>query len=249
MANIPKFLKQSGIALLYNGTSELVYYVPDDYFTDVKNPNASIVGQYVYVLGVFDWGIVDEHGKLQKSHIFKYPTMIQCKPYTIEKIKGLSLRNTKPKDYQVLHFKNGDEAISNINLPNSIDNVESLFSMMVINGGKQPNTIPYDKLHEYFEQSMKINGYSFGINMQFFGILISELERDPNDLSKPFRYTPMSDMTKYQQISIKTVPKYTSPFIALTSENFDESLMASVMLSTEDEDKIKDSPLEKVVMA
>ena len=86
------------------------------------------------------------------------------------------------------------------------------------------------------------------MSMQFFGILVSELERDPNDLSKPFRYTSMTDMTKYKQVSIDTVPKYTSPYVALTSKNFDESLMASVMLSDEDEDKIKDSPLEKVVM-
>lgn len=245
---IPSFLKQVDNALIYNGTGELVYYIPEAYFTDVKNPTAKVVGQYVYAIGVFDWGLIDEHGKEVKSHIFKFPTMIQCKPYNVEKVKRLSIRGTKPEDYRILHFRKGDEVVSDINIPNTVDNVENLFGMMVINGGRQPHTIPYDKLHEYFEQSMELNNLSFGMNMQFFGILVSELERDPNDLSKPFRYTSMTDMTKYKQVSIDTVPKYTSPYVALTSKNFDESLMASVILSDEDEDKIKDSPLEKVVM-
>ncbi len=247
MSALPKFLKQEGNALVYNSTGELVYYIPDAYFTDVKNPTAMIMGQYVYAIGVFDWGLIDDKGKLLKSHIFKYPTMIQCKPYRIEKVKSFSLRNTKPMDYQVLHFRKGDEAISDINIPNTVDNVENLFGAMVITGGRQPHTIPYDKLHEYPEQSMELNGLSFKINMQFFGIMFSELERDPNDISKPFRHTAMNDMTNYQQVAIDVVPKYTSPYVALTSKNFDESLMASIMLSGEDEDKIKNSPLEKVV--
>ena len=247
MADLPKFLTLKDNTLLYNGTGELVYYIPSSYFTDTKNPAAKIVGQYVYSIGVFDWGLIAENGKEIKSHLFKYPTMIQCKPNRIEKVKKLSIRNTKPMDYHILHFKKDDEAISDINTVQSVENVENLFGLMVITGDRQPHTIPYDLWHEYFEQSMNINGTSFKINMQFFGIMVSELARDPHDLSKPFRYTPMNNMTDYQQVAIDVVPKYVSPYVALTSKNFDESLMASVMLSGEDDEKIKDSPIEKVV--
>ena len=55
-------------------------------------------------------------------------------------------------------------------------------------------------------------------------------------------------MRDYQQISVKMIPKYTSPYVALTSENWDESLMASILLSDQPEEAIKYSPIEKVVM-
>ena len=80
--------------------------------------------------------------------------------------------------------------------------------------------------------------------MQMFGIMVSKLCRDPNDISKPFRYTSMDNMNKYQMISIDMISKFTSPYTAITSNNFDEGLMASMLIDPKD---IKSSPLEKVV--
>src|SRR5574344_303928 len=85
---------------------------------------------------------------------------------------------------------------------------------------------------------------SYGLNMQMFGIMISELCRDANSIETPYRLT---DMKKgYQQISVKNVPKTISPFVAITRENFDESLMASIILSDKPDEEIKSSPLERL---
>ena len=78
--------------------------------------------------------------------------------------------------------------------------------------------------------------------MQLFGIIISEICRNYSDESKPFRLSNMNNMNDYRPVSIKTVPNYISPYVSFTSENFDESIMAAMVM---DEDK--PSPLEKVM--
>lgn len=244
---LPSFLKQQDEKVIYNDTGELVYYIPDTYFGDTKSPIAIILGSYVTTMGIFDWALVDEHGKHGKAHVFKYPTIIKCKPDRIESVKGLSLNGLKAMDYKILHFKKGDEAISDVNVPRIIDNVEALFSMMILVQNKLPVTIPYDKLQEYFPENMALNASGYGLSMQMFGLMISELCRDPQDNSKPFRLSKEinQSMYGYRQISIKQVPKFISPFTALTSENWDESLMSAITMSQEGNDTV--SPLERVV--
>lgn len=245
---IPVFLKQKDNALLFSGEGEFLFYLPESYFADVKkNPIAEVIGQYVSTVGICDWALVNKNGKVGEAHPFKFPTVFLCKPYEIEKVKNLSLNNYPPMDYRILHFKEGDEVVSDINVPQIIDNAELVQGMISIVSGKLPKSVPYDKLHEYCPEALELNGSGYGLNMQLFGIMISELCRDNKDLSKPFRHSSMNNMNGYQQISVKMVPKYTSPYVALTSENLDESIMAAVLLSDEPEENIKYSPIEKII--
>ena len=55
----------------------------------------------------------------------------------------------------------------------------------------------------------------------------------------------MNDMNKYKPINIKMVPKYISPYTAITSENWDESVRAAVLMKDKEDAPV--SPLEKVV--
>lgn len=238
---IPKFLKQEGDALIFNQEGELVFYIPEEFFS---NNIAEIAGSYVSTIGICDYAIVSANGKIGEVKPFRFPTVFLCKPSSIEKVKKLRLGNTSgDKDYRVLHFVKGDEVISQTRVPQIIDNVETFFRLMVITG-RIPTTISYDKGHEYFPENMELNGSSYGLNMQLFGILWSELCRDPKDISKPFCTTSMSNMNGYKPVSIKATPNYVSPYVAITSENFDESLRSAVLIGDED---IKYSPLEKVV--
>jgi hypothetical protein len=56
----------------------------------------------------------------------------------------------------------------------------------------------------------------------------------------------MKDLHKYTAISIKTVPKYISPYTSLTSENWDDAIRGAVLLSDKVE-KTPESPLEKIL--
>ena len=249
MANkIPPFLKVIDDTAYFTGKGELIYYIPDRYFSDSKNSIGLISGEYVSTIGVFDWALVDENGKVGNPHTFKFPTILLCKPNRIEKVKDVSINGTEARDYQILHFKDGDEAISDINIPKVVDNVEAMFRMCIMVENKLPPTVPYDKLHEYFPENMELNAGGYGLSMQLFGIMISRLCRDKKDPSREFRHSKSfrdGNMTDYKQISVIEVPKFISPHVALASQNWDESLMSAIQMSADGNNTI--SPLERIV--
>lgn len=248
MANEVNFLTEKNNALLFNQEGELHIYIPESYFTDVKkNPPASIIGQYITFLGIANWALVSTTGKVGEIHDFIYPTMVTCKPDRIEKVKNVSLKGTKAIDYRVLHFKKGDEVISNVNIPEDADIAELVLKNLTIVSGKLPPTLSYDKALTLAPDAMELNGNSYGTNMQFFGIMISEVFRDPHDISKPFRYSNTTDMTNYQHVGVKTVANFVSPYVSLASENIDESIIASVLLSDKPDSELGHSPLERVL--
>lgn len=244
--NLPKFLTLKDNSLIYNqDNSTFVFYVPANYFNNsVKVPIAEYYGQYVSMIGVCNWGIIDENGKRITLKPFTFPTMFMCKPYETEKIKNLQLDNTEPSDYILLKFKKGDEVVSQIRVPQLIDNAEMFFKMAIMTA-KIPTTIPYDRLWELFIESAALNGFNYKLNAQLFCLLISYICRDPKDISKRFNETAMTDMTKYRPIDIRMVPKFISPYTAITSENWDEAMRAAIELSGKED--TPESPLEKIV--
>lgn len=244
--DVPKFCKLDNEKVIFNEEGELLYFVPENYFVDVKqHPIAERYGQYVSLAGIFDWALVDTKGKIGDIKPFMFPSIMLCKPSFIEKVKGYVINDTPVRDYRIFHFMKGDEVISDINTPNIIDNVETLFGMMIVSANKMPNTIPYKEIYKYFPKSMEVNGDSYGVNMQFFGMITAELYADPKDPTRPYRLTDMKNPTGYKRLSIKQKPNYVSPFVAITNENIDESIMSAVLLDNPDE--YKESPLEKIM--
>lgn len=233
------FKEDSNGKVTYTGTGEVIYYIPENYFDTKK---AIVVGEIIETIGIFTYELRDNNGKKVKQELFSCPTMISCKPSSITKEAELLLPGSKEaKAFRLLHFKNGDELICNTNVPKSVDNVEKFVDLLI--RAKLPDTIPYDMIHEYIIENANLNGFNYKVSGQLFGILISELYRDPKDLSKPFRLSDMTDMTGYQAISILKIPKYTSPYTAITSENADEAIAAAITTKGK-----TDSPLEKVMM-
>lgn len=248
--NVPNFLKLENSSLLFNlDDSEFIFYIDEVFFNDTtKNPIAQINGEYVTSIGICNWAIADKNGKVSTPKLFCFPTMFMCKPYAIEKVKGLKLTDdAEPSDYRLLRFRKGDEVISETRVPKIIDNVELFYKLAVISA-KIPNSVPYDEGWKLFLENMELNDKSYNLSAQLFGILWAAICRDPQDITKPFRFSDMKDMTAYKPISIKMVPKYISPYTSLISEGWDESLMSAIMLSDEEESKIKSSPLEKIIM-
>ena len=244
---VPSFLKLEGEALVFNeDNKEFIFYLPEVFFNSTsKNAIAEIKGEYVSSIGLCNWAIVDSNGKRSELKPFRFPTMFLCKPYEIEKVKGVKLDYDKePTDYRLLHFRKGDEVVSQIRVPQIIDNVELFFKLAIITA-KIPTSIPYDEIWKIFLENMELNGNKYGINAQLFGIVQSEICRDPKDISRPFRYTDMKDMHAYKPISIKMTPKFISPYTSIVSEGWDEGLVSAVLMK--DKEDIPESPLEKIV--
>lgn len=236
---LPYFLKREENSLIYDDDGEMVFFLPESYFT---RENAIIIGEVINTIGIFNYVIYDKNGK-QKTKLtpFNFPSSFLTRPGEIEIKKQVKLtKNSDVDDYRLLKFRKGDVVVVSMKVPQMIVNVEELFSMIM--GGNIPNTIRYDKLHEYPVYSIQLNGNKFGFNNQIFGIIFGELCRDMDDESIPFRLTGKTDMNAYKMIGVKDVPKIISPYAAITSENWDDSTVAAIMNK-----KHKYSPLEKIM--
>lgn len=237
---IPFFLKRKDDALLFNGDGQFIFYVPETYF---DSKNAIIVGDYVNILGILNYSIENKTGGNGGLRTFNFPTVFLTKPTTIDKVKDVKLTKTTPsQDYRLLKYNKGDMVVVSTKVPQDIVNVEDFYRLFVITGNI-PNTIPYDKLQDYFIESMTLNGASYGISLQMFGILLSELCRSVKDESIPFRLAKEKDMTNYRPVSIKVIPKLISPYSAITSENWDEAVVNAIINKGD-----KTSPMEKILM-
>lgn len=248
---IPPFTRrdtETGKALLFNGTGSLEYLIPENYF---DRGSAVIVGAFVRLLGSFTYRLVSDTGKLGDITIFNWPTVFLCRPSSIEKARNIQLdEKTPPGDYRILVFQDGDQLVSDIFTPQDIDNTKELLSIHIMTG-KIPRQLPYDQLYMYPYDSMVLNGNSFNIHTQMMAMIYSKLCRDPDDVSKIFRLSKAidEDLCSYVPMSIKDVPKYISPYASITSENIDEGIVSSILL-TDDEENGKEhtySPLEQVL--
>jgi hypothetical protein len=237
-SKLPDFISMKGDSAIYSGDGEFIFYVPEKFF-DLNV--AFYAGEYINILGVMNYSI-SKNGSKGKLKDFIYPTRFLTKPYKIDKLKDVKLIATsKSQDYRALRYKNGDAIIVDINVPEDIKNVEDFVNLFVITGNI-PNTIPYDKLQDYFIQNIKYNGNNYNICLQIFGIVISELCRSTKDINTPFRLANESDMTNYNPISIKALAKIVSAYSSITSENIDDAIMHAAM-----NDKKVISPLERVL--
>ena len=236
---IPSFCRKEDDSLIFNQDGELVFYIPETYF---ESRNAEIIGNIVSLMGVFNYTIFDKNGKNNGLKTFKLPTIFFTKPGEITKMKNVSLiKQQAPSDYRLLHYRKNDVIIVQDPVED-VTNSENFFTLFLITT-KFPTTIPYDELYTYFTKNAKLNGFNYGVNDQMFGILMSEICRDPRDERVPFRLSGIKDMNAYKPISIKMVPKYVSPFASITSENWDQAVVNAIL------DKPgKRSPMEPILM-
>ena len=243
MAFKAPFLRQEGNVIKFKGEGEFVFIVPEMYFA---RKCAVVEGEYINLLGTIDYSILrgNETDITKRINNFFFPSMFYTKPGRMEKVKNLNI-NGEHEDYRLLYYKDNDtdEIISNTKVPQDIEYVERL-NALFIKSGHINKSIPYDKLQDYFFESIRLNGASYKVSAQLFGVVISELCRDPHNMSNPFRWSKTIDenMYGYKSISIKDVPKYISPYQSLISENWDDAVIGAIMNDNEIE-----SPMEKIM--
>lgn len=235
---LPNFLKRDGESILFNADGEFVFYVPEVFF---ESKYAVAEGEFISVLGILQYQLFDSNGKaIGKMKEFKLPSTFITKPCDIDKVKDADLGDGRKLDVRVLKYHKGDQIIVSTKIPQLTSNIESFFKLFI--SGKQPKFIPYNEIQNYYLEAAQINGMNYGVTTQLLGVVISELYRDPSDLSKPYRLSKDFNNKNYEPINILEVPKYISPYTAFTSQNFDDAIVSA---ATNKNDTY--SPLEKLL--
>ena len=243
---LPGFIRVKGDVVYYAGTGEFLLFVPEVFF---NRSIAVIEGEYVELIGILNY--ITNHDpsksmKLSGLKTFYFPSRFITKPGSIEKVKNLQITKNYMADYRILHYTdNGeDQIIVSTKVPQDINNVEDFFRVF-IDSGTIPNTIGAKEMYKYILDNMEINGNSYHLPCSLFGLLTSEICRNPNNENQPFRLC--SDFDKndyaYKPMSVKDIPKVVSPFTSITSENFDKAVVGAIMNKEK-----KNTPLERVLM-
>lgn len=215
------------------------FYVPEYYFNGA-NPIALIVGEYINIIGVLDYTVFNEDGSNIGLKPFRFPTVFLTQPREIEKLKNVKLtKNSEEQDYRVFKYYYGDTIVVSTKVPKDAANIGEFYKLFL--SGHLPTTIRDIDMHEYFSDNILLNGGSYSkIGMQLLGVVTSEMCRDATDRSKPYRLS--ADKSKgYYAANIREIPKLVSPFTAITSENWDEGVMAAIEM-----DSNKESPMEAI---
>lgn len=238
--NTPSFIKVKDNSYLFANEGTLKFYIPEKYFS---NKLAQFEGECISLFGMFSYAIFDKNDKaIGKLRTFKFPISFLTKPDEIEIAKGIVLTsNNKPSDYRILKYHKDGVVVVNYNIAEDAENIQRWYS--AIDTGALPNNLPYDELQNYFLRNVQLTGNKYSVSLQLIGVVISELCRSRKDINSPFRMSGSDDMNNYQWMSIKDIPKGTSPFTALQSEEWDKAVISSITLDTN-----KDSPLEKIMM-
>ena len=237
---IPSWLKKDGESVLYNGDGYFAFFVPERYFDGKNSAKAIIYGEYVNLFGVLDYQLFTNTGKANGPvRCFKFPTVFLTKPTSIEKARNIKLAEwSNAQDYRVLKYEKNAQIIVSTKVPQDLQNVEFFYSLFL--RGNLPTTIPYEELYTYLTENIELAGESYGLTNQILGVVVSEMARDPNNLEKAFRN---SNAKHYTAINIKDIPKFISPYSAITSENWDEAVVNAI-----ENKSTRDIPMEKILM-
>jgi hypothetical protein len=237
----PKFIKVQGQSYVFNGEGTFVFYVPEKYFSTGL---AVLEGEFVSLFGILSYAILNKEGKAVSGlHNFNFPALFMTKPDDIEIAKHIKLtKNTKEQDYRLLKYTNNGKIVVNYEIPvDAAVNLKAFYRAFQF--GNIPNTVPYDEGQNYFLRNILLTENKYNVSLQLIGMVWSESCRALNDTSIPFRLSKSNDMTAYQMINIKDIPRDVSPFTAFTSETWDKALVSAIVT-----DKNEESPLEKIMM-
>ena len=147
---LPTYMKKKGDVIYYDGDGELIYYIPEKYFS---TNNAIISGEYITVFGLFNYGVFDSNGKNNGLKMFNYPTMITCKPTSISKESEMLLKGTHTAiPYTLLHFKKGSELICSTRIPQDVTSVEKYINLLF--RANLPENIKYEDMYKIMDRNI-----------------------------------------------------------------------------------------------
>lgn len=211
---------------------------------------AEIVGKDVKILGLIEIKVYDTEEDVEKNHarnvFFKHIGMIITCPSSITDVR----HKGEDDKYINLTYKQGDAFIQNVNVTQDSKVASIVLDLMT--SGYFPNVIPYDEIAQYWSDASAYNGVGLSaMSQSSIELIVSELCRDPKNLSRSFRHKiaedPHTDKMRWKMINIKLLPRYSSVFSSITSGDARNNLISIVSRLRNGSQQI-DSPVEDAIL-
>jgi hypothetical protein len=174
-----KFVKDpNSDAVIFTG-EELIAYIPERYgiYTLLS------IDEYVSALGIFDLSI---DGK--KAGIM-IPAVLVMDP------SELDVKIINGDTYKVCTFKHGDRFLVN-SFVVQLNKMGYYIWKEFLSNGKIPSFITYDVIFGLLDDLKEVSGTGIDASHAVFEIVYQHLYRDPDDLSKLYRLTPMTKQAR-----------------------------------------------------
>lgn len=225
-------------------------YIPESLFkeTDSESAVATEYGEGFKVVGIFNMRFFKFDQEPRESaplRTFNYPNPIVTYPDS-STIQKLELIPGRPDRYRILRYNLGDVLMSSEEVE-AVGNCTKFLHMII--RAKIPGTMPYDKFIKVWENNFDVNSFNPGVPSVTLQMIWAELCRDPDDVTKPFRYKyglGGASPTDYRLVNMNTVAAATSVFSGLSFERLGEK-MASAINMTRSGVEQRRSPVEDVL--
>lgn len=248
------YIKVDGTQVIFTG-KYMEVYIPSFYF---EKDLTRIIGNLVNTIGVFTFRVfntdemikIDKIRNSTKLNTFNFPGVIDLIP-TSQFTKTLELLDDLDEEDSnkqvILQFFENDILIENTTV---IKRTGDMIKFMnLINGGKLPNTIAYNKILDLMINASSVSGVELGVTAATIELMLSELCRDPKNINKAFRFKANlanTNMNDYKMNNIRKIAALNSTFTAVTFEDFNTALTYS-MNKVIDKEEETISPVEEVI--
>lgn len=242
-----KYLKIEGTKIIMNKPYKYAEaYIDEEYFETAKMTR---VGRGYEVIGIFNMMFfTDVETKKDASPLLlmNFPSKFFTIPFSEDKKKMTLSKDIGERNYIVFKYYEGDSIFDNVSLVANFSNTEAFFK--VFGDGKFPKCVPFDEILNYMLNNMRINQQkNLDSTPLIFSFIVGESIRAKADKSIPYRLKYDKGEFGWIGANTRSIAANNSTFTAITFEDPNAMLQASLARDEEDDKDNIESPLERTI--
>lgn len=223
------------------------FYIPLDYFSGNVQSFAEDRGQTMHVFGVFNVAFFDESNKLIEMRLMNLPTWIDINVNESTTGDVKLLGDTTPTRCKILKYMKGAKIMPSTVIKDS-SNAETFLSL--VTKGSIPHAVPYNKAKTIWQKNLDLNDAHLGVPSVILELILSASYRYAKNPILKFAYAygdnPSLTMYDYVMNSVRQICQNTSTYTAITFEDIDSMMIASVNRTTHKKTELQ-SPVEELL--